>query len=141
MVIMGKHTTRLSTSGTNRFREARRKLETAMQACTDWLATYATSPTSTRSYSREFLLSVMWEQKSFRNAERKSSNVLQLMLVPCSDGATFHSGSKRCWQLWVYSWMSEKQTRQLAQHLRLTMGIGGRGLRLFLVTPQAIVRL
>ena len=128
-------------SGSSSFAKACRLLETATRACTVWLATYATSQTSTRNYSREFLQSVRWAVLSPQSGEPTRYSVLQLTLVPCSDTARCPSGCRTCWQLWAYSWLTQEQTLLLGRQLQSITRHGGIGLSLFLVTPQGIVRL
>ena len=131
----------LQNNGSEPSWAAHQRLETATRVCTDWLATFGISPTSTRNYSRGCLRSRLWEKTLRKKEDETRLPVLQLMLVPLSDGEPYPSGSRRCWQLWAYSWMDKPMTECLARVLRSTMTTGGRGLRLFLVTPRGIERL
>ena len=102
-------------TGWKKYAVARHKLETVTRACTVWLATYVTSPTSTRNYSRGYLGSVRWAVLSRPSGEPTKSSVLQVTLVPYRDTERCLSVYGPSWKLLVYSWMGEAMTRSAAQ--------------------------
>ena len=121
--------------------EARRKLETVISLCTSWLVTCGISATSTHSYSRGFLQSVRWELTSPPSEDRESSTALQATLVPCSVTAPYRDGSKLCYRVLIYSWMTRTETMLLKNMLKSITGHGGLALSLFLMKAQDYERL
>lgn len=137
---MEKAIEKLQTGGSSRM-AASQRLETVTSLCTDWLATCGISPTSIHSYSRGYLQSRRWEQRSSPKGDKVSSTVLQATLVPCSATAPYHDGFRPCYRVWVYSLLKETETEKLKQKLQSITGRGGLVLSLFWKKAQCYERL
>ena len=137
---MENHTMKSAPPGSD-ITAANRSLETVIRHCTEWLATSGISPTSVHRYSRGYLLSARWEPMWPLSGDSQSSTVLQATLVPCSATAPYLDGSRPCYRVLVYSFLTEGQTAGLKLLLQSITGRGGLDLNLYWSSRQCCKRL